>query len=386
MSFLKKWGIQLNYKLRNFIGIATFICIILILINSKFILESIDTKILGKEFVGIKDDKLYLLELKDTEVSKQELVDYIIYNFDRIKSHDLQNYKFAIYKKNINNEDTYVEKFRINIDENFEDELYKNIDLLDKNIDLFLKMSLFNEDEIYMSDIVVVKISDGLSDNVESEITLSNYSTKGTSSIVDLSSDVLIDDDSEMTIVADYGNNEVLNLNVQYSRTDNKLIIGNLVPGKEYKNLRISTQDSKNNKINFFIKKLLMESDTELQDYIVKIYLQVLKRYPTELEYSEILDDLNNNGNDIRGFLVKVISSEEFNSINSTPKEIVDSIYFLCNKKNINSRLSIIILDEFNEKLLDFNNLESYKIELLDKFLSMDSSIEYMNSILKVTN
>ena len=61
---------------------------------------------------------------------------------------------------------------------------------------------------------------------------------------------------------------------------------------------------------------------------------------------------------------------------------MVDIIYFLSYKKVINGRLSIITLEEFNTKLSSAEFINEAKLEILDKFLNMESSKEYMESIL----
>ena len=76
--------------------------------------------------------------------------------------------------------------------------------------------------------------------------------------------------------------------------------------------------------------------------------------------------------------------SEEFDNVNNTPKQIVDSIYFLVNKQRINGRLSTLMLDEFNHALLDKNTRNNAKLEMLNDFLSDEESLNYMETKLNV--
>jgi len=372
----------LNYKLRNLIGIVAFICILLVTINLDFILKTVDIKILGKEFVGIKDGKIFLSSIDTNKLTKDDLVKYIMYNLQEINLKNLDEYKFSIHSKDINTEDSYIERFNINIDENFESSLYKSLDLLDKNKDLYLKIFLKNNEKIYMSDIFVVNIDDGLYQSYENVITLNDYTIKGITSLVNIPENINISSNSKFTITANFNENKISGLSIDYDKNNKKIIIGNLVPGKQYLNVEIIADENSSNKMKFIIPKLLMEHDSEIQSYFVKIYYQVLKRYPTEKEYSENLHNILDNTVDLKSILVDIILSDEFDRMNTTPKEMVDSIYFLSNKKVINGRLSIITLEEFNTKLSSAEFINEAKLEILDKFLNMESSKEYMESIL----
>lgn len=372
----------MNYKLRNLIGIVAFICILLVTINLDFILKTVDIKILGKEFVGIKDGKIFLSSIDTNKLTKDDLVKYIMYNLQEINLKNLDEYKFSIHSKDINTEDSYIERFNINIDENFESSLYKSLDLLDKNKDLYLKIFLKNNEKIYMSDIFVVNIDDGLYQSYENVITLNDYTIKGITSLVNIPENINISSNSKFTITANFNENKISGLSIDYDKNNKKIIIGNLVPGKQYLNVEIIVDENSSNKMKFIIPKLLMEHDSEIQSYFVKIYYQVLKRYPTEKEYSENLHNILDNTVDLKSILVDIILSDEFDRMNTTPKEMVDSIYFLSNKKVINGRLSIITLEEFNTKLSSAEFINEAKLEILDKFLNMESSKEYMESIL----
>ncbi|AID45216.1 hypothetical protein SFBM_1245 [Candidatus Arthromitus sp. SFB-mouse-Japan] len=372
----------MNYKLRNLIGIVAFICILLVTINLDFILKTVDIKILGKEFVGIKDGKIFLSSIDTNKLTKDDLVKYIMYNLQEINLKNLDEYKFSIHSKDINTEDSYIERFNINIDENFESSLYKSLDLLDKNKDLYLKIFLKNNEKIYMSDIFVVNIDDGLYQSYENVITLNDYTIKGITSLVNIPENINISSNSKFTITANFNENKISGLSIDYDKNNKKIIIGNLVPGKQYLNVEIIADENSSNKMKFIIPKLLMEHDSEIQSYFVKIYYQVLKRYPTEKEYSENLHNILDNTVDLKSILVDIILSDEFDRMNTTPKEMVDSIYFLSNKKVINGRLSIITLEEFNTKLSSAEFINEAKLEILDKFLNMESSKEYMESIL----
>lgn len=372
----------MNYKLRNLIGIVAFICILLVTINLDFILKTVDIKILGKEFVGIKDGKIFLSSIDTNKLTKDDLVKYIMYNLQEINLKNLDEYKFSIHSKDINTEDSYIERFNINIDENFESSLYKSLDLLDKNKDLYLKIFLKNNEKIYMSDIFVVNIDDGLYQSYENVITLNDYTIKGITSLVNIPENINISSNSKFTITANFNENKISGLSIDYDKNNKKIIIGNLVPGKQYLNVEIIADENSLNKMKFIIPKLLMEHDSEIQSYFVKIYYQVLKRYPTGKEYSENLHNILDNTVDLKSILVDIILSDEFDRMNTTPKEMVDSIYFLSNKKVINGRLSIITLEEFNTKLSSAEFINEAKLEILDKFLNMESSKEYMESIL----
>ena len=372
----------MNYKLRNLIGIVAFICILLVTINLDFILKTVDIKILGKEFVGIKDGKIFLSSIDTNKLTKDDLVKYIMYNLQEINLKNLDEYKFSIHSKDINTEDSYIERFNINIDENFESSLYKSLDLLDKNKDLYLKIFLKNNEKIYMSDIFVVNIDDGLYQSYENVITLNDYTINGITSLVNIPENINISSNSKFTITANFNENKISGLSIDYDKNNKKIIIGNLVPGKQYLNVEIIADENSSNKMKFIIPKLLMEHDSEIQSYFVKIYYQVLKRYPTEKEYSENLHNILDNTVDLKSILVDIILSDEFDRMNTTPKEMVDSIYFLSNKKVINGRLSIITLEEFNTKLSSAEFINEAKLEILDKFLNMESSKEYMESIL----
>lgn len=354
------------------------------MVNSEFILESINSKIIGKEFVGIKESKLVFSDISGKSVTRDELYNYILSNLDNMHLKKGEEYYFSILTKNINKEDGYIEVFKISVNKGFEDNLKENIKKLPLYEDMFLRFSLYVGDENYMSDIIEINISDADLLGEVLNITLNNITGKGTSTSIDVPSNVELSENKKMTITAIHDKSEVLSLKAHYDGGNNKIIIEKLVPSKSYTNINIVTQDKNNRVINFKINKILMEKESELQDYISKIYLQVLKRYPTEDEYYHMLYNLSNHKVTLDEVIIDIIVTDEFNSINNTPKKIIESIYFLTNKKIINSRLSVLILDEFNDKLLESNNSKEVKIEILDRFLSMESSKEYITSDLKV--
>lgn len=354
------------------------------MINSQFMLQSINSRIIGKEFIGIKEGKLVFSNIQNTSITREDLYNYILSNLKEMNLKEGEDYCFSMLTKNVNKEDEYIEVFKIPINEDFEDNLMDNLEKVSLNEEMFLRFSLYVGDENYLSDIIEVNISDLDSLGEVLNINLTSFTDKGTSSTVDVPSNVSLSGDKKMTITATHDKSEILDLKAYYDEGSNKIIIEKLVPSKSYSNVNIVTQDKDGRTINFKINKILMEKETELQDYISKIYLQVLKRYPTEEEYSNMLYNLSNDKVTLNEVIIDMIVTDEFNSINDTPKKIIESIYFLTNKKTINSRLSVLILDEFNEKLIDSNNSKDVKIEILDRFLSMESSKEYITSELKV--
>ncbi len=374
----------MNYKLRNLIGVVSFILILVFMINSNLILSTINLKIIGKEFVGIKDDKLVLSKIENTNMTFEDLHSYILNNLKEIDFSKNEDYKFSILTKDIKKEDEYIERFKINIDENFSDSLLKHIKEFKTNESMFMRFSLYSGDKVYLSDILNLSLISLESLDETKSYVLSDFTSKGTKVYVKVPEDISLNEKNNITITGVHDKSEILSLNAYYDKKDNNIIIENLVPSKSYTNISMVTKDSNGYTLNFLINKILTESETELEDYIVKIYLQVLKRYPREKEYSHMIYNLSNGKVTLNEVLIDFLVSEEFSLTNETPKKIIESIYYLTNKKTINSRLSVLILDEFNDKLLNSSNINEVKIEILDRFLSMESSKEYITSSLKV--
>ena len=375
----------MNYKKRNIIGIASFVVIILVMLNFNFFLEILNYKILGIKFIGIKGDELFLSELSEIELTKSELVEYITDNLNQIGSKKLQNFDFSIYVRNIEEEDKFLEKLRIPIDDNFDENLYQSLDLIPKNEELLFRFVLYSKDKSYMSKIFSIKLVDELYKN-EGKIILelNEFSNVGIVSSVSVPKYLNLEENSKINVTAKYNELAITGLSARYDVKNNNIVVSNLVPLKEYSYVEFTTRNSDSIVIILNIRNFLMQSENELQDYLSKIYLNSLNRYPYESEYVESLNKLSNHEISINEFLSGIILSEEFDNVNNTPKQIVDSIYFLVNKQRINGRLSTLMLDEFNHALLDKNTRNNAKLEMLNDFLSDEESLNYMETKLNV--
>lgn len=375
----------MNYKKRNIIGIASFVVIILVMLNFNFFLEILNYKILGIKFIGIKGDELFLSELSEIELTKSELVEYITDNLNQIGSKKLQNFDFSIYVRNIEEEDKFLEKLRIPIDGNFDENLYQSLDLISKNEELLFRFVLYSEDKTYMSKIFSIKLVDELYKN-EGKIILelNEFSKNGTISSVSVPKYLNLEENSKINVSAKCNDLSITGLSAKYDEKNSNIIVSNLVPLKEYSYVEFSTKNKDGIDIILNIRNLVMQSENELQDYLSKIYLNSLNRYPYENEYIDILNKLSSHEIIIKDFLSEIILSEEFDNFNNTPKQIIDSIYFLVNKQRINSRLSTLMLDEFNQLLLDQNTKDNVKLEILNDFFYDDESLNYMKTKLNV--
>lgn len=375
----------MNYKKRNIIGIASFVVIILVMLNFNFFLEILNYKILGIKFIGIKGDELFLSELSEIELTKSELVEYITDNLNQIGSKKLQNFDFSIYVRNIEEEDKFLEKFRIPIDDNFDENLYQSLDLISKNEELLFRFVLYSEDKTYMSKIFSIKLVDELYKN-EGKIILelNEFSKNGTISSVSVPKYLNLEENSKINVSAKCNDLSITGLSAKYDEKNSNIIVSNLVPLKEYSYVEFSTKNKDGIDIILNIRNLVMQSENELQDYLSKIYLNSLNRYPYENEYIDILNKLSSHEIIIKDFLSEIILSEEFDNFNNTPKQIIDSIYFLVNKQRINGRLSTLMLDEFNQLLLDQNTKDNVKLEILNDFFNDEESLNYMKTKLNV--
>lgn len=375
----------MNYKKRNIIGIASFVVIILVMLNFNFFLEILNYKILGIKFIGIKGDELFLSELSEIELTKSELVEYITDNLNQIGSKKLQNFDFSIYVRNIEEEDKFLEKLRIPIDDNFDENLYQSLDLISKNEELLFRFVLYSEDKTYMSKIFSIKLVDELYKN-EGKIILelNEFSKNGTISSVSVPKYLNLEENSKINVSAKCNDLSITGLSAKYDEKNSNIIVSNLVPLKEYSYVEFSTKNKDGIDIILNIRNLVMQSENELQDYLSKIYLNSLNRYPYENEYIDILNKLSSHEIIIKDFLSEIILSEEFDNFNNTPKQIIDSIYFLVNKQRINGRLSTLMLDEFNQLLLDQNTKDNVKLEILNDFFNDEESLNYMKTKLNV--
>ncbi len=369
----------MNYKKCNIIGVISFIIIILFMVNLNYFLEVLNHNILNIKFVGIKNGELFLSELSDIVLTKDDLLNYINSNIKQIGESKLNGFDFSIYVRNVEEQDNFREKFRISIDENFTDTLYKNLNLIPKNQDLLLKFVVYSKDNTYVSTIFGVKIVDEVYRN-EGKIILEldDFTTDGVSSFVSIPKYLKLISKNKVDITAKHGELDIKSLTAYVDELNLKIIIENLVPLKEYSHIKMSTKNSEGTDVILRINNIVMQPETNLQEYLSRVYLVVLGRYPYEGDYKSTLIDLKDNKISINEFLNKFISNEEFNTVNDTPKKIVDGIYYLVNKKSIDGRVSTLVLDEFNQLLLSSNTREEAKLEILNRFLSSESSSNYI--------
>lgn len=369
----------MNYKKRNAIGFISFFLIILFMLNFKFLSDTVNNKILSIRFTGLKGDKVFFSELDDKELTKGELVEYIMKNFENFGYEKLKNLNFSVYTRDIDGEDNFVEKFKIPVVDNFNDSLYENLSIIPINEELLFKFVLNFKDKDYLSRIFSIKIVDDLYKKEKKIIlNLDKFTNKGTTSFVSVPKYLNLNNNSKINIEAKYNNLTITGLNATYDEENNVIKINNLVPLKLYSNIKIVTKNPDGIEITININNLRMDSENELQDYLSKIYLNSFNRYPAENEYFNYLVKLSNHEIAINDFLDTIIMNNEFDIINDTPKKIIDSIYFLVNKKSISSRLSTLILDEFNNMLLDIKLVGEAKLKILNKFLYSDESLEYI--------
>lgn len=148
----------MDYKKRNIIGILSFITIILLMVNFNMILETVNYKLLGIKFVGIKGDELFLSDLNQKELSKEEFIMYINSNLNKIEKDKLEKFEFSIYMKDIETQENFSEVFRLPIDMSFTQSLYTNINLIPENKDLLVKFVLHLKDKNYTSKVFPIKL------------------------------------------------------------------------------------------------------------------------------------------------------------------------------------------------------------------------------------
>ena len=103
----------MNYKKRNVIGTLSFIFIFLVMLNFDFIFKTLNNKILGIKFIGMKGEELFLSDLTQENLTKNQIIEYINYNLKQIDFEKLEKYDFAIYVKNVENNDKFLEFLRI---------------------------------------------------------------------------------------------------------------------------------------------------------------------------------------------------------------------------------------------------------------------------------
>ena len=148
----------MNYKKRNVIGTLSFIFIFLVMLNFDFIFKTLNNKILG-----MKGEELFLSDLTQENLTKNQIIEYINYNLKQIDFEKLEKYDFAIYVKNVENNDKFLEFLRIPIDSSFQDSLSKGIEFIPKNKMLLLKFVIYDSETMYTSKIFnVVLVKDAL--------------------------------------------------------------------------------------------------------------------------------------------------------------------------------------------------------------------------------
>lgn len=375
----------MNYKKRNTIGTLSFIVIIFVMLNFDFILKTFNQKILGIKFIGLKGEELFLADLSEEILTKNQVIEYINYNLKQMNLRKSEKYDFSIYVKNIEEEDKFIEVFRIPLDKNFNKSINKNIDLIKMNEKLLIKFVIYHKDNTYISKIFNIKLVDEIYKN-EGKIVLEldDFTKNGTYSLVSIPKYVNLTNNSKISIKGKHNDLDINDLKVSYDKETQKLKIENLVPSKQYSHIELSTKNVEGIDVIMSVKNLITTPEGDLQDYISKIYVTTLNRSAYEKEFLEDLNKLSSNKVTATEFLTDFISKEEFDLVNDTPKKIIESIYFLCKKQKMDVRISALILDEVNSLLLDNQKKQESKIALLNRFLSENDSKNYMESTLKL--
>ena len=100
----------MNYKKRNIIGTLSFIVIFFIMLNFDFIFKTLNNKILGIKFIGMKDEELFLSDLNQENLTKIQIIEYINYNLKQmdIENVDKDKYDFSIYVKSVEDDDKFL--------------------------------------------------------------------------------------------------------------------------------------------------------------------------------------------------------------------------------------------------------------------------------------
>ena len=80
----------MNYKKRNVIGTLSFIFIFLVMLNFDFIFKTLNNKILGIKFIGMKGEELFLSDLTQENLTKNQIIEYINYNLKQIDFEKLE--------------------------------------------------------------------------------------------------------------------------------------------------------------------------------------------------------------------------------------------------------------------------------------------------------
>lgn len=369
----------MNYKKRNVIGFISFFIIIFFMINFKFFLDIVNDKILGMTFIGIKGDKVFFSELDDNELTKDELFKYILDNLKNFGYDRFKNLYFSIYTRNIDGEDNFIERFKISINDDFEKNLYDNLNGIPINEELLFKFVLNFKERDYFSKIFSIKIVDELYKKEKKIIfNIDKFTGDGNIGFINIPKYLNLNNHSKIEVNAKHNDLVITELNAKYDDENNVISINNLVPLKLYSDVKFVTKNTDGIEVNININNLYMNSENELQDYLSKVYLNLFNRYPNEYEYFKYLEKLSNHEIIINDFLDNIILDSEFDIINNTPKKIIDSIYFLVNKEVINDKLSSVILNEFNDEFLNNDNIGDIKLRILNKFLYNNDSLQYI--------
>lgn len=145
----------MNYKKRNVIGTLSFIVIFFIMLNFDFIFKTLNNKILGIKFIGMKDEELFLSDLNQENLTKIQIIEYINYNLKQmeIENVDKDKYDFSIYVKSVEDDDKFLEFLRIPIDDKFGDSLNRGMEFIPRNKMLLVKFVIYHDDMMYTSKI-----------------------------------------------------------------------------------------------------------------------------------------------------------------------------------------------------------------------------------------
>lgn len=125
------------------------------MLNFDFIFKTLNNKILGIKFIGMKDEELFLSDLNQENLTKIQIIEYINYNLKQmdIENVDKDKYDFSIYVKSVEDDDKFLEFLRIPIDDKFGDSLNRGMEFIPRNKMLLVKFVIYNGDMMYTSKI-----------------------------------------------------------------------------------------------------------------------------------------------------------------------------------------------------------------------------------------
>lgn len=165
---------------------------------------------------------------------------------------------------------------------------------------------------------------------------------------------------------------------------DNKLILENFIPGKEYNGLKIyfDTEDNKKAVINISKFKTLEET-SDLNEFVERVYKNALDREADEIGFWYWVNNIKIKKTNLKEFVANVLSEKEFIDKNPTIESKIEGLYRVIVNRIPDSEGLSFWINKYNE-LIKRECSEDLALKVIVN--QMMNEQEFINIITNIEN